>query len=375
VPAIATARAIQQQLAGDEPAFLYVGSLTGVEGRLAAEAGIPFKGVRTGKLRRASNPFRMVSRANIADMFRIPLGVAEAADAVRRFQPDVVFSTGGYVSVPAVLAASTRGIPVVAHEQTVQIGLANKIIMPRAKVVALSYPESATELQPAVRKRSKVTGNPVRDGIFGGDPARGKAWAGFDDADDALPTVYVTGGAQGSRMLNVAIDGCLPALLDHCRIIHQCGKQPGDSQDIDTLHATASTLPDHIKRRYFVTQYVGPEIADVYALASLIVGRSGAGTVSEVCALGKAALFVPLVPTGGDEQTRNAKRVSDMGGAVLLPQADLSSDSIRDAITRLVTDPNRLIAMGDASRKLAMPTAAQDLAKLVIDTAKGASKP
>jgi UDP-N-acetylglucosamine--N-acetylmuramyl-(pentapeptide) pyrophosphoryl-undecaprenol N-acetylglucosamine transferase len=343
--------------------------LGGVEGRLAAEASIPFLGVKTGKLRRAKNPLKMISRANVADMFRIPMGVAEAAAAVRRFRPDVVFSTGGYVSVPSVLAASRRRVPIVAHEQTVQIGLANRIIMPRATKVALSYPESAAELPPHVRARATVTGNPVRATIFGGDPARAAAWAGFDPADDALPTVYVTGGAQGSRMINRAVDDGLGEILARCRIIHQCGKQPGGEQDIDVLTATANGLSAELRRRFFVTQYVGEEIADVYALASLVVGRSGAGTVSEICALGKAALFVPLVPTGGDEQTRNAQRVVNAGGAVVLTQSDLSGATMVAAIRDLVGQPEKLAAMGNAARTLAMPGAAKELAEMVVRTA------
>ncbi len=371
VPAIATARAIvdQAKAAGWAPVFLYVGSNNGVEGRLAAEAGIPFQGVKTGKLRRASNPLKMFSRANIADMLRIPVGIAEAAAAVRKFRPDVVFSTGGYVSVPAVLAASARKIPIVAHEQTVQIGLANRIIMPRATKVALSYPESASELAPNVRARATVTGNPVRDTIFGGDPAKAAAWAGFDSADDGLPTVYVTGGAQGSRLVNKAINDCLPALLGTCRVIHQCGKQPGTEQDIDMLTPAANGLAPELRRRFFVTQYLGPEIADVYALADLVVGRSGAGTVSETCALGKAALFIPLVPTGGDEQTRNAQRVVDGGGATILTQAALSGETILAAIRGQVADRPRLTEMGNAAKSLAKPDAARDLAKMVIETA------
>ena len=125
------------------------------------------------------------------------------------------------------------------------------------------------------------------------------------------------------------------------------------------------------KHRYHVTAYVGPEIGDVYALASLIVARSGAGTVSEVCALGKASLFVPLVPTGGDEQTRNAQRLEAAGAARILTQDSLTGETINDAILDLIGSPERLTTMGIAAISLARPNAARDLAQLVVDTGLG----
>ncbi|MDR3707205.1 MAG: UDP-N-acetylglucosamine--N-acetylmuramyl-(pentapeptide) pyrophosphoryl-undecaprenol N-acetylglucosamine transferase [Capsulimonadaceae bacterium] len=374
VPAIATAKAIRELALEDgtwKPVFLYVGSESGVEQKLAEEAGIDFEAIKTGKLRRSANPVRMINRANIADLARVPIGINQAARAVARFRPNVVFSTGGYVCVPAALAAQARRIPVVAHEQTVQIGLANKIVMPRAARIALSYPETAECLGPSQRARSVVTGNPVRtDGFMDGIAERAATWAGFVSADHDLPAIYITGGAKGSRVINVAVSECAGELLAHCRVIHQCGRQPGDQQDIDLLNATVVALPEELRSRYHAVEFVGPEIGDVYALADLIVARSGAGTVAEVCALGKAALFIPLVPTGGDEQRRNAQRLADAGAAAILAQDSLSGPALRDAIVKLLDHPAQLRRMGEAARTLARPHAARDLAKLVVETAR-----
>jgi len=379
IPAIATVRAIQAlakeagEREGWSPVFLYVGSVGGVEQQLASDAGIPFEAVKTGKLRRASNPIRMINWANLADLVRIPIGIVQAAGCVARFKPDVVFSTGGYVSVPAALAAARRGIPVVAHEQTVQIGLANKIIMPRAARIALSYLESEAELAPGLRHRVSVTGNPVREGLLSGSAEDAGRWAGFDPRDDDLPTVYVTGGALGSRLINRAIAESMDELLVRCRIIHQCGRQASGEQDIDLLNAKAHALSDALRRRYHVVGFIRDEIADVFALASLIVSRSGAGTVSEVCALGKAALFIPLVPTGGDEQTRNANRLEAAGAALTLAQNTLTPKTLSDAILDLIGSPARLTSMGRAASALARPDAAGNLARLVVDAGLGAS--
>jgi len=378
MPAIATIKAIKELAESDSqnaetewaPEFLYVGSENGVEKRLAEEMGVEFRAIKTGKLRRASNPLKMINAANIKDMFRAPAGFFEAIGIVKNFAPDALLSTGGYVSVPASLAASLLGVPVIAHEQTVQIGLANKMIMARAAQIALSFPESADELPPRLKKVAVTTGNPVREAIFHGDPQTAQAWAGFDSADSSLPTVYVTGGAQGSRMINIAFKDCLDELLKYCRIIHQCGKQPGDSQDIDALKTEAFSLPKELARRYFVTEFVRDEIADVFALADLVVGRSGAGTVTEVCALGKASLFIPLVPTGGDEQRRNANRLVKIGAARTIEQSELNGTTLLSAVKELVSDPALLIRMGESAKTLARPNASSDLARLVKDAAK-----
>ena len=206
----------------------------------------------------------------------------------------------------------------------------------------------------------------MRDTIFGGDSRRAVGRFGFE-TDDSLPCLYVTGGAQGSRIINRAIESVLPDLLTMCRIVHQCGKQPdGTEQDFDRLTAVAAQLNGEQKRRYFVTRFVGDEIGDVYALADLIVSRSGAGTVTEACALGKPALYIPLVPTGGDEQTKNAQRSVDAGSAIILKQADCTGANLRDAVQNLLRDGKELKAMGVNANRLATPNAARDIADALI---------
>jgi UDP-N-acetylglucosamine--N-acetylmuramyl-(pentapeptide) pyrophosphoryl-undecaprenol N-acetylglucosamine transferase len=147
-------------------------------------------------------------------------------------------------------------------------------------------------------------------------------------------------------------------------VIHQCG-----AHDLARCEAAAAALPERLKGRYRVMGFVGEEIGDVYALADVIVGRSGAGTVTEAAALGKPALFVPLVPTGGDEQTRNARRAADAGSAIIIPQAELSAERLGAALRPLLADPARRAAMEAAARTLARPQAAQDLAQAVLTLA------
>jgi len=199
-------------------------------------------------------------------------------------------------------------VPILTHEQTVQVGLANRITARFATTIALTFESARQELPAAQRGKAIVTGNPVRPLIFGGDGAAAARWAGFARADEQLPTIYVTGGSQGARIINRAVEAALPDLLKLCRVIHQCGQQPdGEQQDYNRLEQAAAKLPPELRRRYYFTRFVGAEIKDVFALADLVVGRAGAGTIAEICVLGKPALYIPLVPTGGDEQTRNAQ--------------------------------------------------------------------
>ncbi len=272
-----------------------------------------------------------------------------------------MLATGGYVSVPTVVAAGLLGRPVLIHEQTVQIGLANKIAARFASRIALTFEGAASELPLGLRRKTFVTGNPVRQAIFGGDKARAVERFGFNLSENSLPTVYVTGGALGAKSINTAVKAALPELLEMCRVVHQCGRADGEH-----LAAVKERLPPDLARRYCVMPFVGDELADVFALCDLIVGRSGAGTVTEAAALGRPALFIPLVPTGGDEQTRNATRSAEAGAATLLPSRDLTGPRLLLEVSALLADPARLTTMGQAALSLATPNAAFDLADALL---------
>lgn len=375
-PALAVIQTLRERAArpgaGFNPVFRYVGSAAGVEAKLAREAGVEFVGVASGKLRRSSRgPLGLLTRENLADLFRIPVGVNESVREVRRFRPDVVLATGGYVSVPPVIAAGLSRVPILTHEQTVTVGLANRINGRFATRIALTFEGAMDELAPPLRRKAFVTGNPVRAAIFAGDRARAARRFGFAPEDDGMPCVYVTGGAQGARVLNRAVEGALSDLLAVARIVHQCGQQPqGTEQDYDRLNKAADALPPALRARYHLTRFVETEaIGDAYALADLIVARSGAGTVTEACALGKPAVFVPLVPASGDEQTRNARRSVDAGAAVILPQSECDGPRLLAEIRPLLADSTRREAMGEAARTLARPRAADDLADALLTLA------
>ncbi len=366
-PALAIIGVLREMAREDgtpEPEFLWIGGRKGLEKDAAQRAGIPFTGIETGKLR------RYVSWENFTDLLRIPIGIAQAERAVRKFAPDVLLSTGGYVAVPPVIAARLRGTPIFIHEQTVQIGLANRITARFATSIGVSFGSALDELSPRARHKAKVFGNPVRAEIFGGNAEAAVAFCGFDSQYDA-PTIYVTGGSQGARILNRAVEEVLPELLQSFRVVHQCGHQPaGQEQDFERLQRAAGVLLPAAKNRYFLTPFVREEINHIFALADLVVGRAGAGTVAELCAVGKPAIYIPLVPTGGDEQTRNAQYASDNGAAEIIRQSDLNGALLLEKLHELTASPARLREMGEAARTLAKPNAARDIAREVLDLAR-----
>ncbi len=336
--------------------MLYVGSRTGVERRIIADLGVPYVPIQTGKLRRYFSPQTPVDL-----LVRLPAGFVGAWRALRRFKPDVIFSTGGYVCVPTILAGRALGVPSLTHEQTALVGLATRIAGRFSTQVAISFPQSAAYFPPG---KTLLTGNPVRPAVLEGDADRGAARFGFDLA---APTVYITGGAQGSHAINMAVRDVLPRLIERCPVIHQCGEGPdGSGDDLRLLQAAREALTPEQQSRYSVQAFVGDEIGDVYALCVLVVGRAGAGTVNELANLGKPSVLVPLPGSAGGEQEANARALEKLGGAAVLLQNDLTADSLLKEVCSLVGDPARLAKMGKSAKELAMPGASGAIADVLL---------
>ena len=347
LPALAVVEELRRREVALEP--LWIGSEGGVEREAAERGGIPFRSIPTGKLR------RYVSARTPVDAARIPAGVLQAWRLVRGFRPDVVFATGGFVSVPTVLAAA-RLAPILTHEQTAILGLATRINLRFADVLAVSYDDTA-RLAAGARARVVVTGNPVRASLAAGDAARGLATLGFTAE---LPVVYVTGGARGASPLNQRVAALLPDLLEHCQVLHQTGPASANADAADLVRQL-TTWPSHLRPRYRVTEFVRDELADIYAAADLVLARAGAGTVAELAFLGKPAILVPLPGAGGDEQTRNGRLLAAAGAAVLLPQEQATPERLRDVILELLPDRDRLREMGERAQGVGRPDAAARL--------------
>jgi UDP-N-acetylglucosamine--N-acetylmuramyl-(pentapeptide) pyrophosphoryl-undecaprenol N-acetylglucosamine transferase len=352
---LAIAAALRTRLA-DGVLLHWIGSRGGLEVTRAPAAGIPYHAISTGKLRRS------LAARNLSDLaVRVPAGVVQAWRLLRALRPDVVVATGGFVAVPTALAAAARRCPLLVHEQVAVPGLANRLIARLARRVAVTFAASASAFP---RGKVVVTGNPIRPELTRGEPARAFAHLGLDPA---IPLVYVTGGAQGSHRINRAVGAMLDPLLAFCQVVHQCGDN--EFNDLGWLAARAQALPANARARYRVLPFVTEALPDIYRAACLAVSRAGAGTVTELCAVGLPAVLIPLPEARGDEQTANARILAEAGAAVLLPQAELTAGRLVELVRGLLANPARLAEMRERARHLATPDAAERLVELILDLA------
>ena len=330
--------------------LLWIGSHDGAERAAAESVGARYAAIATGKFR------RYLDLKTFVDTGRVPAGILQARRVLTAFKPDLVFSTGSFVSVPTVLAS--RGVaPVLSHEQTTVIGLATRINLRFSDVLALTFASTERRLK-GFRGRVVVTGNPVRASLLTGDADRGRAAFGFSAE---TPVLFVTGGARGASPINTRVAELLPDLLETAQVLHQTGPA-GANDDAAMMRARQAEWPEHVRGRYVVREFIGEELADVYAMADVVVGRAGAGSVAQIGVLGTPTILIPLVPTGGDEQTLNARSLADVGGAMLLAQSEASPERLRKEITSLLGDPTRRAAMRAAALSVGKPEAAARLA-------------
>ncbi len=356
-PAIAVIETLRKRGVADAPEILYLGSKQGTEARVIPLMGVRYKAVTTGKLR------RYLSAENLLDVLRVPVGVLQSLAHLLRFRPRALLATGGYVAVPPVLAAALLRIPILVHEQTMTLGLANRISARFASRIALSVPGSEKGLRGT---NWVLTGNPVRAAVRSGHRDTAARRFRFDPT---VPTVYITGGAQGSHAINQAILGALQPLLTLAQVIHQCGDSEGTRADYEELVRRVAELPQELQSRYILLRYVGGEIGDVYALSDLVVGRAGAGTINELTVLGKPSLLIPLPRAASDEQRLNARRLEAAGAAVVLEEQDLTPERLVQEVRGLLQAPERLAQMSEAGTTLGIGDAEQRLADLVMEMA------
>lgn len=353
LPAIAVVEEMRRRGIALDP--LWIGSHGGIERAIAAQHDLPFVAIQTGKLR------RYLAIQTVTDALRVPVGVAQAWRHIRGFAPDVIYATGGAVSVPSVIAGYRRA-PVLTHEQTAQVGIANRTAARFADTFAVGFEPVAVQAR-AMHDHVIVTGNPVRASLASGSASRGYAFYGFSPD---MPVVYVTGGARGASPLNQRLWPILPALLDHVQVVHQVG--PASANDDVRRHTELrSSLPEHLAHRYAVTEFVGAELPDLYAIADLLIGRSGAGTVSELGFVGLPSILIPLPGTWGDEQRKNAAVLGDVDAAVVIDQTDTTPARLQAEILHLTASPDRLVAMRAAARSTARPDAAARLTDAILD--------
>lgn len=282
-----------------------------LEYKVMQELGISFYPFSAGRFQ------RRLSKNTIPSLLKSPVSFLKARKLLKKLQPDVVVTFGGYIGVPVSLAAYSLQIPVVLHEQTQKAGLANKFIGRFASKVCISYSSSRAFFP---HDKTVLTGNPVRKEVFTVD-------AVFDIPKD-MPVLFVTGGSTGAHTINTYIEYLLPKLLQKFVVIHQTGDSE-QFQDYAHLLKLKETLPAVLKKRYILKQFILPsEIGFVYKKADVVLCRSGANTISELLALSKKALVVPLPHGQSNEQLENAKLYESSGLGIYKEEKDIRLENL-----------------------------------------------
>jgi UDP-N-acetylglucosamine--N-acetylmuramyl-(pentapeptide) pyrophosphoryl-undecaprenol N-acetylglucosamine transferase len=339
-PAIAIAREFIARDATRKVVF--VGTERGLEKTIVPKAGFPLEFINVAGLKGKGG------LDLIKNLFRLPLGFLDAWRVVGRHKPSVVFGVGGYSSGPVLVAAKLRGVPTIIHEANAFPGLANRVLARWVTTVAVAFDEALPRMK---RPDGVVTGNPIRKEFFdlGAKPR----------TPGARRRVLIFGGSQGSRVLNDAMTGALLFLARHkdtLEIVHQTG--PNELEKVRTAYNQSAFTSAR------VVPYLDP-MADEIAAADVVVSRSGAMTVGELAAIGRAAILIPFGAATNNHQELNARVVERAGGAVVITEAELTPERLAGAIGEIVSNPERAARMGEATRTIATPEATKTIVDLI----------
>ncbi len=314
----------------------YIGSYNGIEKKLIEQYSIPYYGISSGKLR------RYFDWKNFSDPFKVIKGYGQARTLLKKLKPDVVFSKGGFVSVPVILAAKHRKIPAIIHESDITPGLANKLAIPNSCKVCCNFPETLKYL-PA--DKAVLTGSPIREELLSGNRLKGLTYCGFQSEK---PVIMVIGGSTGSQFINKIVRSLLPDLLKDFQVLHLCGKGKLDSSF------------EHTKG-YAQFEYANKELSDMFALADLVISRAGANAICELLALRKPNILIPLSANASrGDQILNARSFEGQGYSVVIEEEQLNSVILLDAIKKLFQNRNQYInAMAESEQLNSVETIVQ----------------
>lgn len=306
-PNIALLPALQE--AGYE--ITYMGSYDGIEKKLIGDFDIPYVGISTGKLRRYLDP------RNFTDPFRVAKGFLQAKRFLKEYRPDVLFSKGGFVSVPVVRAAASLHIPCIIHESDMTPGLANKLCISAAKKVCCNFPETMKLLP---ENKAVLTGSPIRAELTRGNKLAGLDMCGFSAN---TPVIMVIGGSLGAANVNTAVRNALPKLLEDFQVVHLCGKDKLDNLLLNTPG-------------YKQFEYIKAELKDLFAMADIVISRAGANAICELLALKKPNILIPLpAASSRGDQILNAQSFESQGFSIVINEDDLTTELLVDKVHEL----------------------------------------
>ena len=321
----------------------YIGSYEGIEKELITAQGVTYYGISSGKLRRYFDP------KNFSDPFKVVKGYFQAKKLLKKIKPNIVFSKGGFVSVPVVLAAKHCKIPCIIHESDITPGLANKLAIPSATKVCANFPETLNYLP---KEKAVLTGSPIRKELFTGNKIKGLDFCGFTANK---PVLLVIGGSTGAAAVNNAIRDLLPTLLQKFQIIHLCGKGKTDESYNDS--------PGYVQ-----FEYINEELKDLFAAADVIVSRAGANAICELLALKKPNVLIPLSAAASrGDQILNAESFERQGFSYVLKEEDVTNETLLSAITEVYENRESFVAAMNESK---LNHAIETITSMIVELSK-----
>lgn len=306
----------------------YIGSYTGIEKSLIEAQGIPYYGISSGKLRRYFDP------KNFSDPAKVVKGYFQAKKLLKKIKPDIVFSKGGFVSVPVVLAAKHSHIPAIIHESDLTPGLANKLAIPSASKVCCNFPETLKHLPEG---KAVLSGSPIRAELLNGSKEKALTFTGLDGSK---PVLLIVGGSTGSKFINETVRRLLPNLMKTYDIIHLCGK--------GNIDPTLNHCDGY--RQY---EYISQELPDLLSLAEIVISRAGANAICELLALKKPNILIPLSAAASrGDQILNAQSFEKQGFSYVLDEDTLTDAQLLTAVTTVAEKKKQYIEAMNHSQQL-----------------------
>ncbi len=355
-PLVAVAKEFKKQYPNTK--FLYIGSSSQMGGKakeIMAKEGIKTANILAGKIR------RYFSFRNLLDMFLIPLGTIQSLVILLIYMPDAVFSKGGYVSVPVVFAAWIYRIPVLTHDSDAIPGWANRFCGKFSKYVAVSYKKSKKYF---IKSKTLLTGNPIREELTRGNKKRALEKWGFSESK---PVIFVTGGSQGARLINTSIIRILPELNKFAQILHVTGQN--NYERVKKLAGEYGFRTD--RHRYIAVPFLErDEMADAYALADVVISRSGANSITEIAANKKVSILIPLASAANNHQYMNAFEIARLGGAIVLEEGNLGRHVFLEKIKKLLHDEELIVQMSKKAFQFYHPDAASKIVSGIMKMMK-----
>lgn len=332
--------AIAKQITAHGGKVLFIGKEGGMETDLVTKEGFPISCIKVAGFKRSLSP------SNLKTVFLAAKGLSETRKIIKNFAPDIVIGCGGYVSGPAVFSAAMMKIPTLIHEQNVFPGMTTKILSRVVNRICVSFDESIKYLPG--KDKAVLTGNPVREGILNVNPALAR-----DELNIAEPTLLVFGGSIGAKKINDTMLDIVKTKEINFRIIWGTGKRYYD----DIMKSLEGVkIGDNIT----ITPYIY-NMDSVMAASDIVVGRAGAITLSEICAMGKCSVLIPSPYVTNNHQEHNATALQDAGAAVMLREQELSADILFDTVSSLFADSKKADTIRANALKMAKPNAARDI--------------